>query len=145
LGILVLQPSGNLFRRPVQNQFTRNELLQLHVVGKEAHLGSQGRLPGLVIGFIGSIERSPAMAGDLSAHRRGRSLQTFGYITNRRTASDCIDRLSWHSLSGVDANVQGVFDVSSDLADPNVMLPTRLGCIFRNCAKWNRVASISMS
>ena len=26
LGILALQPSRNLFRRPVQNQFTRNDL-----------------------------------------------------------------------------------------------------------------------
>jgi hypothetical protein len=33
LGILILQPSGNLLRRPVQNQFTRNDLLQLHVYG----------------------------------------------------------------------------------------------------------------
>src|SRR4029077_18428384 len=31
LGILDFQPTGNLFRRPVQNQFTRNELLRLHV------------------------------------------------------------------------------------------------------------------
>src|SRR5579862_1364808 len=33
LGILTLQPSGNLFRRPVQDEFTRNDLLQLHVNG----------------------------------------------------------------------------------------------------------------
>src|SRR3989442_13720974 len=31
VGILGLQPSGNLLRRPVQNQFTRNDLLQLPV------------------------------------------------------------------------------------------------------------------
>ena len=54
-GYCSLQPSGNLFRRPVQDQFTRNDLLQLPVNGQKAPLGPQGRLPGLVIGFIGSI------------------------------------------------------------------------------------------
>jgi hypothetical protein len=85
IGILDFQPSGNLLRRPVQDQFTHNDLLHLHVDGKKARLGSQGRLPGLVIGFIGSIERSPAMARHLSAHGRHSSLQMFGYLTNRPT------------------------------------------------------------
>src|ERR1700722_3987674 len=85
LGILNLQPSGNLFRRPVQDEFTRNDLLQIYVQGKKAGLGPQGRLPGLLIGFIGSIQRSPAMAGDLSTYRRNSAPQTFGYLANRRT------------------------------------------------------------
>ena len=41
-GILDLQPSGNLFRRPIQNQFTRNNLPQLHMDGQKAALGPQG-------------------------------------------------------------------------------------------------------
>src|ERR1700730_7503607 len=95
LGIPPLQPSGNLFRRPIQDQFTRNDRLQLHVNGQKARLGPQGRLPGLLIGFMGSIERSPAMAGGLSAHRRNSPLQTFGYFAHRRTGSDP----SWDVLS----------------------------------------------
>src|ERR1700693_2931142 len=51
LGILTLQPPANLFRRPVLHEFTRNDLLQLHVQGKKAPLGPQGRLPGLLIGI----------------------------------------------------------------------------------------------
>ncbi len=39
LGILDLQPSGNLFRRPVQNQFTRNDLLQLLWMARRHSLG----------------------------------------------------------------------------------------------------------
>jgi hypothetical protein len=41
-GILDLQPAGNLFRRPIQNQFTRNQLTQLHMNGQKAGLGPQG-------------------------------------------------------------------------------------------------------
>jgi hypothetical protein len=40
IGILGFQPAGNLLRRPVQNQFTRNDVLQLQVDGKKAALGS---------------------------------------------------------------------------------------------------------
>src|SRR6266404_1776676 len=35
MGILGLQPSGDLFRRPVQQQFTRNDLLQLLMDSKQ--------------------------------------------------------------------------------------------------------------
>jgi len=56
--------------------------------GQKAPLGPQGRLPSLVIGFTRSIQRSPAMAGDLSAYRRNRPLQLFGYLTNRRTGGN---------------------------------------------------------
>src|SRR3984885_15509363 len=63
LGILTLQPPGNLFRRPVQDEFTRNDLLQLHVQGKKTSLGTQGRVPSLLIGVTGSIKRSPPTGG----------------------------------------------------------------------------------
>ena len=42
IGILGFQPAGNLLRRPVQNQFTRNDLLQPAVGGQQARLGPQG-------------------------------------------------------------------------------------------------------
>src|SRR6202034_1110033 len=77
LGILTLQPTGNLFRRPVQDEFPRNDLLQLHVQGKKTSLGTQGRVPSLLIGVTGSIKRSPPMAGDPSAPRPTRPLSTF--------------------------------------------------------------------
>ena len=47
--------------------------------GQQAELGPQGRLPGLLIGFIGAILRAPAMAGYLSADRGGTArLQALG-------------------------------------------------------------------
>src|SRR5260370_83242 len=58
IGILGFQPSGNLLRRPVQNQFTRNDLLQLHMDRKKALLGPQSRLPGFRIRLVGSIHRT---------------------------------------------------------------------------------------
>src|SRR5450432_292707 len=88
VGILQLQPSGNLFRRPVQHQFTRNDFPELGVSGQKAGLGSEGRFPRLLIGFTGSIGRAPAMAGHLPVHCGRRAIQTFGDGTNRRAASD---------------------------------------------------------
>jgi hypothetical protein len=55
LGILGVQPSGNLLRRPSQARFTRNDLSQPPVHGKKALLGPQGRLPGLIIRLMRSI------------------------------------------------------------------------------------------
>ncbi len=88
IGILGFQPSGNLFRGPVQNQFTRNDLLQLHMDGKKAPLGPQSRLPGFVVGFVGSIHRTATMTCDFPAHGRHRSVQAFGDLTYRRAGSD---------------------------------------------------------
>ncbi len=83
IGIPGLQPPGNLLRRPFQDQFTRNHLSQPPVQGKKAPLGPQGRLPGLVIGFMGSIGGTATMACDFSAHRRSCSIQMSSYLTNR--------------------------------------------------------------
>jgi len=88
IGIVHLQPSGNLFGRPVQQQFTRNDVPQLAVDGKETLLRSQGRVPGLVIRVMGVIGRTATMAGDLPAHRRGRAIQASSDLTKRRTGSD---------------------------------------------------------
>jgi len=70
IGIPDLQPSRNLFRRAIQNQFTRNNLPQLHMDGQKAPLGPQGRVPSSLIRFLGSILRTAAMTCYLPAHRR---------------------------------------------------------------------------
>jgi hypothetical protein len=61
---------------------------QLHVGGKKARLGPQSRLPGLIIGFLGSIQWTPAVVRHLPAYRRCSPLQPFGYLANRRTGSN---------------------------------------------------------
>src|SRR5271155_2055688 len=83
LGILDRKPCGDLFRRPVQNQFTRNDLLQLLLDSKKAGLGAQGRLPGLLIRIIRAIFRTTPMASDLPTHRRRSAVQKLGYLTKR--------------------------------------------------------------
>src|SRR6059058_1697789 len=88
VGIPILQPPGNLLGRPVQNQFTRNDISQLAVHGQRAALGSQSRLPSLSVRIMGTIGRTAAMAYDLSAHCRGGTTQTTGDLANRRVGSD---------------------------------------------------------
>src|ERR1700722_8257763 len=88
VGILVLQPPGNLFGRPVQDQFTRNDVPQLALDAQQTLLRPQGRNPSLLICIMGTIGRTPTMASDLPAHGGGRSIQTSRYLTNRGTASD---------------------------------------------------------
>src|SRR6266403_945930 len=74
IGILGFQPAGNLLRRPVQNQFTRNDVPQFQVDGKKAALGPQGRLPGFAVRLTGPIRRTATMTCDLPAHGRYRAL-----------------------------------------------------------------------
>src|SRR5712664_1010790 len=88
IGIAALQPSRNLFRRPIQNQFTRNHLPQLHMNGQKAQLGPQGRVPRSLIRFIRSILRTATMTCHLPAHRRRGALQAIRDIANRRTRSE---------------------------------------------------------
>src|SRR6266436_7521309 len=88
IGILGFQPTGNLFRRPVQNQFTRNDLLQLHMDRKKALLGPQSRLPGFRIRLVGSINRTATMTCDFPAHGGHRSIQAFGNRPYRRTRNE---------------------------------------------------------
>ncbi|HMD07551.1 MAG TPA: hypothetical protein VKH63_08455 [Candidatus Acidoferrum sp.] len=88
IGILGLQSSGDLFRRPVQQQFTRNNLLQLLMDSKKAGFRPQSRLPSLGIRFIGSIFRTATMTYHFPAHRRRGSVQKLSYLTNRRTGSN---------------------------------------------------------
>src|SRR6185369_2611489 len=88
IGILSLQPSGNLLGRPVQDKFTRNDLPQPRVQGQEELLGSQGRLPGLLIRLMSAIDKTTTMARDLPTHRRGRSSEVSGDLTDRPAGSD---------------------------------------------------------
>src|SRR5580704_2088677 len=88
VGILGLQPPGNLFRRPVQDQFTRNPVSQLAVHGQKAALGAQRRVPSLVIRLMSAIGRTATMAGDFPAHRGGRPIEATSDLANRRTGSD---------------------------------------------------------
>src|SRR6185369_14256102 len=88
LGILRLQPSGNLLGRPVQEQFTGNDLSQPWVQRQMALVGPQSRLPGVVIRLMRPIGGTATMACDLPAHRRGRSIQVSGDLTNRRAGSN---------------------------------------------------------
>src|SRR5260370_28417038 len=56
--------------------------------GKKAPLGTQSRLPGFVVGFVGSIHTTATMTRDFPAHGRHRSVQVFGNLTYRRTRSE---------------------------------------------------------
>jgi len=84
----LFQPSGNLLRRPVLHQFTRNESAEFLVEGQAAGLGPQSRFPGLLVGLVGSILRAPAMAGQFSADRRCRATQMLGDDPQRGAAGD---------------------------------------------------------
>src|SRR5580658_141218 len=88
IGILGLQPSGNLFGRPVQDQFTRNDVPQPAVDSKPALLRSHGPVPGLIIRFMGAIDSTATVARNLPTHRRGRSIQMSSYFTNRPARSN---------------------------------------------------------
>src|SRR5580658_9337393 len=88
VGMPILQPPGNLLGRPVQKQFTRNDVPQLAVHGQQAALGSQSRLPSLCVRVMGTIGKTPTMAHELSAHRRAGTTQTTGDLANRRARSD---------------------------------------------------------
>jgi hypothetical protein len=83
VGILCLQPSGNLLWRPVQHQLTRDHVPQLAVAGKKTPLRSQSGFPGLPIRIVGAIGRSAAMAPDLPAHCRRRPAEAAGYGADR--------------------------------------------------------------
>jgi hypothetical protein len=56
------EPFRNLFRRPVQDQFTGDHRTQLPVEGKQARPGPQSRLPSLMVGFTGSVQGTAAVA-----------------------------------------------------------------------------------
>src|SRR5258708_24517864 len=62
VGIPILQPPGNLLGRPVQNQFTRNDISQLAVHGQQPALGSQPRFPTLSFRIFPPTRRPPPLA-----------------------------------------------------------------------------------
>src|SRR5215470_7104062 len=87
IGMLGLQPSGNLLGRPVQNEFTRNDVMQLVVHGQQTSLRTQSPNPRLAIRIMGTIGRAPTMTRNFPAHRRGGATQQSCYLTNRRVGS----------------------------------------------------------
>src|SRR5262249_9083893 len=87
IGILGLQPSGNLFGRPVQEQFTRNDVAQLAVRGKKTSFRSQPRVPSLLIRIMSATGRTATVVGDFPAHRRGCSIQSSSNFTKRGATS----------------------------------------------------------
>src|SRR5258707_4932717 len=87
VGITGLQPSGNLFGRPVQHQFTRNHVTQPAVAGQKTTLRAQRRHPCPAICIVGTISRTTTMAGDLPAHRRGGTVSEPGGLPKPRNKS----------------------------------------------------------
>ena len=85
VGILSFQPPGNLLGRLVQHQFTRNDVVQLAVHGKQIVLRPQRCVPGLLVRIIGAIGRSATMARDFPTDRRRSPMKTTGNLTHRRT------------------------------------------------------------
>src|SRR5215470_10544150 len=88
IGILGLQPPRNLFRRPVQHQFTRNDVAQLSVRSQKTGLRSGPPFPSLLIRLMSTIGRTATMACDLPANRRGCSIESAGDLTKRGAGSD---------------------------------------------------------
>ena len=58
------------------------------VGGQQARFGTQSRVPGLLIGFIGPILRSPSMTGHLSAYRGRCAAQPLGDDPHRAAAGN---------------------------------------------------------
>src|SRR5580704_3342741 len=87
LGILDLWPSGNLFRRPVQHQFTDDGLTQRLMDGQKAQLGPPRRLPRR-ISVARPVLRTATMPCHLPAYGRGSPPQACSNLTHRRTRSN---------------------------------------------------------
>src|SRR5246127_2821234 len=87
MGILSLQPPGNLLGRPIQNQFTRNEVTQLAVHGKQTAFRPQRCVPCLLVRIIGAIGRSATMARYFPTHRGSSSMEATGNLTNQEPES----------------------------------------------------------
>ncbi len=90
--ILGLQPSGNLLGRPVQDQFTRNDVPQLAVAGKEALLRSQGRVPSSTIRIKGAIGRTATMARNGHARLTVEAARSSRRAISRSGESEAIPR-----------------------------------------------------
>src|SRR5882757_3777918 len=88
VAIVDLQPPRNLLGRPIQNQFTRNDVAQLAVPGEQTSLRAQGRNPSLAICIMGTIGRAATMASDFPTYGGDSSPQATGDLTNRRAGSN---------------------------------------------------------
>src|SRR5258708_29687011 len=83
VGMLSLQSPGDLLGRAIQNQFTRNEVTQLAVRGKQTVFRPQRCVPCLLVRIIGAIGRSATMARYFPTHRGSSSMEATGDLTNR--------------------------------------------------------------
>src|SRR5258708_27649295 len=83
--ILSLKPPGDLLGRPIQNQFTRNEVTQLAVRGKQTAFRPQRCVPCLLLRIIGAIGRSAPMARYFPTHRGSSSMEATVALSNRGT------------------------------------------------------------
>src|SRR5215475_4265653 len=88
VGTASFQPSGNLLGRPVQHQFTRNDIAQLAVHGKQTTFRPQCQNPSLPICIMRTVGWAAAMASDLPTYGGGSSIEMTRYLTNRRAGSD---------------------------------------------------------
>jgi hypothetical protein len=70
MGKLDLQPTGDLFRRPIERQFTRDDVAQLPVPREQARLGAQRESPRALIRSSSAIPIAPSVPCNLSAHGR---------------------------------------------------------------------------
>jgi len=79
VGITGLQPSGNLFGRPVQHQFYSQPRHATWRLPPEDNASGATPTPMPAdLHHVGTISRTTTMAGDLPAHRRGGSFQEAG-------------------------------------------------------------------
>jgi len=73
-----LQPAGDLFRRPMPPQFTRDQASQPSIACQLAPLGTPGARPSPSISTRRPVAITTPIALDLTAHRRRRSPQLPG-------------------------------------------------------------------
>ena len=75
MGEVDLQPTGDLFRRPIQRQFNRDDVAQLPVPREQTLFGAEREPPGTIIGSSSAIPIAPSVAHDLSAYGRWSSAE----------------------------------------------------------------------
>src|SRR6478736_4897467 len=75
MGEVDLQPTGDLLRRPIQRQFTRDDVAQLPVPREQTLLGAQREPPGTIIRSSSAIPIAPSVACNLSAYGRWSSAE----------------------------------------------------------------------
>src|SRR5258705_12071084 len=78
LGVVALQPPGDLLRRPVASEVRGHDSPQVWVPRKLTRLRTPGPTPGLPIRGRGTVRAGATVARDLPAHRRWRPFEAAG-------------------------------------------------------------------